>query len=120
MSRDRINHWCRPVLQKKTHIFHSDNRPRQILVDNQAVDWRLFKEDLRFLELLVGPEVEIYAPGVEIYPSEDFTPSSLTGSWSVGHKVAPTAVIVHVIKAQRDGLGDFLNRDAVKFFCYES
>jgi len=108
MSQRRIDHWCRSMLQKKTHILHSDSRPRQIKVDNRPVDWGLFEEDIRRLERLADP-------GVEIYTQEDFTPSSSTGPWSVGHKAAPTAVIAHAIKAQRDGLGVFLNRDAVNF-----
>ena len=108
MSRRRINYWCRSMLQKKTHILHSDSRPRQILVNNQPVDWDLFEVDILRLERLADP-------GVEIYTQEDFTPSSSTGPWSVGHKAAPTAVIAHAIKAQRDGLGVFLNRDAVNF-----
>jgi hypothetical protein len=106
MSRDRIRHWCRPVLQARTHLFHSTKRPRQILVDNQPVDWDLFESDLHRLDLLAEPGVEIYTP-------VDFTPSSSTGPWSAGHKAASTAVIAHAITAQRDGLGVFLNRDAL-------
>jgi hypothetical protein len=68
-------------------VFHG----RQILVDNQPVNWDLFETDLHRLEMLENPGVEIYTP-------EDFTPSSSTGPWSVGHKAAPKAVIAHAIK----------------------
>ncbi len=57
MSRQRINHRCRSVLQKKTHIPHSDGRPRQILVNNQPVDWDLFEVDILRLERLADPGV---------------------------------------------------------------
>ncbi len=72
MSRDRIRYWCRPVLQARTHLFHSIKRPRQIPVDDQSVNWDLF-------EMLAELGVEIYTP-------VDFTPSSSTGPWSAGQK----------------------------------
>jgi hypothetical protein len=108
LNQDRITHWCRSMLQQRKHIFHTDEKPRLIMVDNQPVNWVSFEEDIGRLELLADPGVEIYTP-------VDFTPCSNTGPWSVGHQTAPTAVIAHAIKAQRDGLGVFLNREAVEF-----
>jgi hypothetical protein len=59
MSRDCIRYWCRPVLQARTHLFHSIKRPRQILVDDQSVNWDLFERDLHRLEMLAELGAEI-------------------------------------------------------------